>query len=165
MSDPQRPPMEPIRGTVLLCDHVAQMINNKWLIAGTHTSQIVPPGVPAVMLMLNVYLRFQVERAGPYHFTVRVINTSLDSNHPAIVSLGADAHITDPLVPFEYGCQFPPIMVESPPAQDAHPRGIRLLAWLRVDGTDVASSPLSVIFLPPTEAPTHDHPDCPPGIV
>lgn len=152
-------PMRDKRGTIILCDYLQPMGNGKWIIAGTFTHVTLMPGQQVVdLLPLNVYLRFQVEQAGTYECELLLIHRSLPSNASALSRHHFSVTLVDPLVPCEIGCQLPPFRVQCPKIPGIASNeaiGVPLLLWLKVDGADLATCPLNVIF-PPSGNTTHD---------
>ena len=145
--------MRESRGTVILCDQLYPTIGGKWVIAGTYTNYLADLGAQHVDFIhgLNVYLRFQVERTGKYPCELLLVNRALASNLPAIQRLEVRIAVTDPLAPVEIGCVLPPFRVRCPNTPDVPVDtaiGVALLVWLKVDGEDVATCPLNVIFQP-----------------
>jgi hypothetical protein len=147
------------RGTVILCDQLYPSLGGKWVIAGTYTHFRSSPGAMQVDLPpLNVYIRFQVEKAGEYDCELLLVHRAQPSNVPPIIRQLVRLKIGDPLTPCEMGCVLPSIRVRCPDGlqavPDAKPIGIPLLLWLKVAGEDLASCPLNVIF-PPIQGPSH----------
>lgn len=140
------------RGTVILCDHLYPSLNGKWVIAGTYTNWQARPGERHLDLPgLNVYVRFQVEKAGTYDCELLLIHRALPSNAPAILRQQVRIEVIDPLTPCEVGCVLPAFRVRCPNVPDAQAAaliGVPLLVWFKVSGEDVASCPLNVIFQP-----------------
>ena len=147
------------RGTVILCDQLYPPIGGKWVIAGTYTHWTVAPGAHQIDLPpLNVYIRFQVERAGEYDCELLLIHRDLPSNAPAILRQQVRIKVGDPLAPCEMGCILPPFRVRFPTDPPHVPEGtaigVPFLLWLKVAGEDLASCPLNIIF-PPAQGHNH----------
>lgn len=158
---PDRKPMQVIRGTLIVCDAVEQTISGKFMICGTYNMRHGRPGEPILKFPLAMYLRLQFEHAGTYPGEILIVDRSKSSTHkPLLHQAGWSFSITDPLQPLEVPCLFHEIEVECPvDIKTLAPGGIyalHLLVWLKVDGADVASSPLTVIFLAP-QGPPHEH--------
>ena len=151
--------MRDLRGTVILCDQLYPTVGGKWVIAGTYTHWTSLPGAHHLDLPpLNVYIRFQVEHAKEIDCELLLVHRAMPSNAPAIFRQQVKVQIVDPLTPVEMGCVLPPFRVNFPTDLSQTPAGIPvgvpLLLWLKVDGEDLASCPLNVIFLPP-QGPDH----------
>lgn len=144
--------MHEARGTIILCDQLYPSINGKWIIAGTYTTWNVRPGELHLDLpTLNVYIRFQVEKAGDCACELLLVHRALPSNAPAIIRQDFTVRINDPLSPCEMGCVMPSFRVRCPeqPTQPTSPLiGVPLLLWLKVAGEDIATCPLNIIFRP-----------------
>lgn len=143
--------MRELRGALILCDHLYPTLYGKWVIAGTYTTWLAPPGARAFEFRdgVQAYLRFQVERAGRYECELRLLHRALPAHAPPLACQRFAVEVRDPLLPVELGAQLPPFRVRCPDEltpRPGAPVGIGLLVWLTVGGEDVASSPLDIIF-------------------
>jgi hypothetical protein len=166
MTDPSTPvnplPMQPLRGSLILCDQLYPTIAGKWIIAGTYTAKLSRPGQERIEFPdgVNVYLRFQVEQAQRYHAEILLINRGLTSTTEPLQRHELDLDVADPRTPIELACILDPFQVHCPIPLAAIPPaglGVALLVWLRVNGEDLASCPLNLIFRPLEGAPHAGH--------
>jgi hypothetical protein len=166
VTNPSRPPMDAVRGTIMLCDQVYPTAGGKWIIAGTYTNWWTSESPLVFTGGLSVYIRFQVEQSGDYPCRILLIDRMRSANDPPIVEVGLTARISDPLEPFELGLKFPQFGVKCPidPGQipAGRPIGLVLSVWLQVLGKDLASCPLRVIFRNPQDIRPNDS-DAPPS--
>jgi len=166
MTDPIRPTMDAVRGTILLCDQVYPTTGGKWIIAGTYTNWWTSSSPLVFTGGLSIYIRFQVEQPADYPCRILLFDRMQPSNVPPIVEVGMVARITDPLEPFELGLKLPQFGIVSPipPEQipAGKPVGVILSVWLQVNGKDLASCPLRIIFCNPQDVRPHD-PDARPS--
>lgn len=142
--------IDSIRGTLILCDYLQPMNGGKWLIAGTHNTVMAPPGMPVLEVRGWLYLRLQVEHARSYQAKITLVDRNAPGNSAPLFDLDATLMIQNPLDPFEMGLPLPPLNFPRPPsppdAPSEHQANIKLHLRLNVDGIDVASTPLSLVF-------------------
>jgi hypothetical protein len=142
-------PMDEIRGTILLSDHVYPTVNNKFVIAGTLTTFWTKEPVLHIMQGLGVYCRVQVERAGEYQARILLIDTEKPPNHQQIMEMNTKLNIKQPSIPMEFAFQMPGFKVQYTPdhqPQPGKPTVVKFRVWLQVGNKEVASAPLLVVF-------------------
>ncbi len=146
-------PMNEIRGTLILCDHVYRTDQGKWVIAGTYThwqtsnDELVVP-------FLQTYVRLQLERPGTYPCRMTLVDRAQPPNARPMMEASFDVNMSDPRVPvFEMGVQLPELRITAPvPFKQRQPGStiaLHTLLWLNVKGTEVASCRLDFLFAGP----------------
>ena len=154
MTDQQ--PMQPVHGSVIVCDHLAQMAGGKWLIVGTY-NRIVVPG-DTWQGALAMFVRFQAERTGNHCVSVRVVVRDLASTAPPLARVEVEVRVDSPHVPFDCGIQAPLISLPCPvPYGELTPGAVvplHLLVWVEVEGHALSTAPLELLFVKPTEVST-----------
>lgn len=137
------PPVDSVRGTVLLCDLVAPMADGKWLIAGTYTDVRVPTGIDRWECPgLQAYVRILAERSGAFRGRILLVDRSQPAHHPPLHATDFDLAVKDPRLPLEFAWRSPPFAVGRPTG-GGH---ALLLLWLEVAGAALASTPLTIGF-------------------
>ncbi len=162
--------MQPIRGTILVCDRLYRSTDHKFIIAGTYHTWVSCKPKLHLTGGIHVYVRYQVESAGEYPARILLIDRGLPSTVPPLMEMQFENRISDPLSPIECGFTLPEFGVKSPKAPSririGQPLRMSLTLWLEVRGTAVASTPLNFIFRNPKD--NHGHkaqipPDQSPG--
>jgi hypothetical protein len=151
-------PMRGIRGAIIICDAVEMTVSGKFIIIGTHNLRRGHPGQAILRFPLVLYMRLQFDVAGTYAGEILLIDREKPSNEkPLLRYSDLKFIVSDPLSPVETPCIFPDVEVECPvDLKTIAPNQIYalpLLVWLKVDGADIASSPLTLLFCPPKGGP------------
>lgn len=145
------------RGAVILCDHLYPTKFGKWVIAGTYTTWWTAEAQLEFRNGLQAYLRFQVEQPGSHRLRLQLVNRHLPANEPPIHRIELAVQHSSPFQPCELGVTIPPFGIRSPvpPAEipTERPVAVHLSVDLEVDDTDLASSPLVVLFRNPKARP------------
>ncbi len=150
---PDISPMQINRGAVILCDHLDQMANGKWLIVGTYTRLMASQPTWTFPSGLAIYLRFQVEQTGSYDVTIRLILLDRPPTSPPVIRNDFKAQVLDVHHPVEMGIRTPPFTVHFPGDFNALQPGqavpVRFAIWAEVGGCELSSTPLTVVFSKP----------------
>jgi hypothetical protein len=145
--------MQVNRGAVILCDHLDQMANGKWLIAGTYTRLLANQPNCHFATGLAIYLRFQVEQIGTYDVTVKLILLDKSPTSPPVIRNDFKATVSDVHHPVELGIRTPAFTVHYPgdfaALQPGQSVPVRFAIWAEVGGCELASTPLTVVFSKP----------------
>lgn len=155
----QDQPTNEIRGTIILCDHLYFTDDKKYIIAGTYTTWRVGSGKDMIDFHAGIFVygRIQVERAGQYKGSVKLIHKAMPPGTAPIQEFDLYVDMRDPLTPFEFGCQLKPFTVDCPEdlsnAPEGSAFGVRLGLWLEIEGKSIASCPLNVIFSSSARSP------------
>lgn len=152
--------MEEIRGTIILCEYICRGESQKHILVGTFTRLIAQPGLNELVFPegLHLYVRFQVEKIKTFNVEILVVNQVLPPTIKPLQRIEFAVPVDDSYPPIEVACKLPPFKVQLPPGPPNEARGMRLKIWLRVDGLDVASTPLDIIFPPLKQEESDDHP-------
>jgi len=152
-------PMDPVRGAIIMCDHLDQMQNGKWLIVGTHQRWYVRGDILDLPKGINLYLRFQREKSGPFQGALKLVARDLSSLLPPLLEISFEGVVKDPNLPVEVGFATPAVSFARPNDENkSHDPLVLTYTWLlKVDGHDVASAPLIIQYS--AKDPSHAHND------
>jgi len=147
--------MELARGAVILCDHLYPTERDKWIIAGTFNNLTTREKEIDLKNGIDAYVRFVVETPGKHRGSLLLIDGSRDSTKEPLMRLEFEVEVRDPRFPIEMPVKIPPFKVQRPPIpagrKPGEKIGLRMIVWLEVDGSTLATSPLDLIFVVPEE--------------
>ncbi len=140
--------MNEVRGAVILCDHLDQMQNGKWLIVGTYTRRIANGDTVDFPTGAKLYIRFQVERTGTHAVELLFIDREKPSNAEPILRIAVNVEVHSIDTPAEFSIVTQPFTIARPADR---PHGIPVVStftWLaKVGEHELASCPLIIQFM------------------
>ena len=144
--------MNEVRGAVILCDHLDQMQNGKWLIVGTYTRLMTKAEVVHFSTGAKLYVRFQVEHTGAHALELLFIDRDQPSNSEPIMRIGVNVEVHAIDSPTEFSIVTQPFTISRPAGRSRDATVVSTFTWLaKVGDHELASCPLIIQFNPVEE--------------